>query len=47
MNELVAPDLPNEWANIDDSSVSFEDENTIDIIFEYKTTTKYSGCHWI
>ena len=46
MNELVAPDLPNEWANIDDSSVSFEDENTIDIIFEFKTT-KYSGCQWI
>ena len=36
MSELVAPDLPNEWANIDDSSVSFEDTNTIGIIFEYK-----------
>ena len=36
MSESGVPDLPIEWANIDDSSVSIEDEHAIDIIFDYK-----------
>lgn len=40
MSESAVPDLPIEWANIDDSSVSFEDEHVIDVIFDYIKNNK-------